>query len=96
MESCTCFRHYCHRRRAGPPTLTSDPGTPPPLGLHADKAYLFNNHVRPLLADVDDCAAAQCLNGATCEDQILQYECACVLGYDGDHCGHGTYPNKKQ
>ena len=39
-----------------------------------------------LSADVDECASTPCLNGATCEDLVLDYNCTCALGFTGKKC----------
>ena len=41
------------------------------------------------MSDIDDCAVAPCLNGATCVDQLGGYSCVCVDGYTGLQCGAG-------
>ena len=44
-----------------------------------------------LVKDIDECAEAPCLNGATCVDQLGGYGCICADGYTGSHCGTGAY-----
>ena len=41
------------------------------------------------LPDTDECASDPCQNGATCNDQVNQYNCTCVAGYEGVHCEIG-------
>ena len=36
-------------------------------------------------ADIDECAANQCQNGATCTDLIGNYSCSCLAGFAGSH-----------
>jgi hypothetical protein len=36
--------------------------------------------------DIDNCAASQCTNGATCIDAVGYYTCSCVSGYTGGYC----------
>ncbi|XP_060570532.1 fibropellin-3-like [Ruditapes philippinarum] len=39
-----------------------------------------------MIADIDDCINAVCLNGATCEDFVNDYTCHCTPGFTGTHC----------
>ena len=34
--------------------------------------------------NINECASNPCQNGATCEDQVNGYRCACVAGYNGN------------
>ena len=36
--------------------------------------------------NTDDCAAAPCLNGATCVDGLASFTCQCPAGYEGEVC----------
>jgi hypothetical protein len=36
--------------------------------------------------DVDECASAPCMNGATCLNRVGKYECTCPLTHNGEHC----------
>ena len=39
--------------------------------------------------DTDECASDPCQNGATCNDQVNGYTCACAPGYESTHCEIG-------
>ena len=39
-----------------------------------------------VLVSEDDCVGHNCLNGATCVDQHLNYGCNCATGFEGDRC----------
>ncbi|MCP3668384.1 MAG: calcium-binding EGF-like domain-containing protein [Gammaproteobacteria bacterium] len=42
--------------------------------------------------DIDECQSNPCQNGATCNDQIDQYNCTCLPGFTGKHCeSSGTF-----
>ena len=43
------------------------------------------------VADIDDCASALCLNGATCIDGVASYTCICPPGKSGIACEIGEY-----
>ena len=43
------------------------------------------------ISDIDECGSDPCQHGATCNDQINQYNCTCVPGYNGTHCEIGLY-----
>ena len=43
----------------------------------------------PTTADIDECEAAPCLNGATCTDEVNGYSCECAAGYTGEDCETG-------
>ncbi len=51
-----------------------------------DTDDLLFNKVTFLCIDIDDCAAHNCQNGATCVDGIATYTCACATGYTGSYC----------
>ncbi|XP_052803923.1 fibropellin-1-like isoform X2 [Mya arenaria] len=36
--------------------------------------------------DIDECASAPCLNGATCIDGVIMYVCTCAAGFHGVNC----------
>ena len=36
--------------------------------------------------EIDECAAVDCRNGATCVDKLSDYECQCAGGFTGRHC----------
>ena len=38
--------------------------------------------------NIDDCAAAPCLNGGRCVDEVAGYSCLCQPEYVGDRCSH--------
>ncbi|WAR08539.1 FBP3-like protein [Mya arenaria] len=42
-----------------------------------------------ILNDIDECASAPCVNGASCSDGINSYTCNCVPGYTGLNCQIG-------
>ena len=42
-----------------------------------------------LISDINECKSAPCQNNATCVDQINQYRCDCLPGYNGKHCQTG-------
>ena len=37
-------------------------------------------------SDIDECASAPCLNGATCNDFLNGFDCTCSPGYAGELC----------
>jgi Notch-like protein len=37
-------------------------------------------------SEVDECASYPCLHGGVCQDRLLGFACACVLGFKGDVC----------
>ena len=39
-----------------------------------------------ILAAVNDCLSAPCLNSGKCTDRVAGYECVCVEGFTGIHC----------
>ena len=46
-----------------------------------------------LYLDIDDCANNPCENGGTCIDEINDFTCTCVPGYEGLTCSIGTNSN---
>ena len=46
--------------------------------------------IKNLCIDIDECATGPCQNGGSCTDQINDYTCACVDGYDGLNCENGN------
>ena len=44
-----------------------------------------------VLADIDDCENAPCLNGGTCLDGIDNNTCQCVDGWTGNDCSSSTW-----
>ena len=42
-----------------------------------------------VLVDINECSSTDCMNGATCIDDVNAYTCACVAGYTGPHCEKG-------
>lgn len=41
------------------------------------------------LVEVDECASGPCLNLATCQDLLNDFECSCAAGYTGIRCETG-------
>ena len=37
----------------------------------------------------DDCASDPCENNATCTDEVNNYTCTCMAGYEGNNCSIG-------
>ena len=42
------------------------------------------------LLDIDECISSPCWHGATCDDLVNGYTCACAAGYKGEKCEIGT------
>nr|5KY0_B Chain B, Neurogenic locus notch homolog protein 1 [Mus musculus]5KY8_B Chain B, Neurogenic locus notch homolog protein 1 [Mus musculus] len=40
--------------------------------------------------DVNECISNPCQNGATCLDQIGEFQCICMPGYEGVYCEINT------
>ena len=38
------------------------------------------------LADINYCVNRTCLNGGSCVDDVSNYTCRCVQGFNGDRC----------
>ena len=36
--------------------------------------------------DTEECDSNPCLNGGTCVEDVVKYQCNCVAGYTGVHC----------
>uniref|UniRef100_A0A1X7SFT7 EGF-like domain-containing protein n=1 Tax=Amphimedon queenslandica TaxID=400682 RepID=A0A1X7SFT7_AMPQE len=36
--------------------------------------------------NIDDCSPDPCKNGATCNDQVADYQCECPRGFRGKNC----------
>ena len=45
---------------------------------------MFNNYL--CLSDINDCSPDPCENGATCDDEVNDYTCTCMAGYEGKNC----------
>ena len=45
---------------------------------------MFNNYL--CLSDINDCIPDPCENGATCGDEVNDYTCTCMVGYNGKNC----------
>ena len=42
-------------------------------------------------SDVNECVAASCQNGATCQDGVNSFDCQCVSGFTGTLCEQSKY-----
>ena len=40
--------------------------------------------------DVDECVSDPCVNGGSCINKPLSFECRCPPGYVGDRCQYGV------
>ena len=49
----------------------------------------FNNYL--CLSDINDCSPDPCENGATCDDEVNDYTCTCMAGYDGKNCSQSKF-----
>ena len=47
---------------------------------------ICDNH---FLTEIDECASNPCANGGICLDQLNEYECHCLEGWDGPTCTQG-------
>ena len=45
------------------------------------------------LLDVLECSSDPCQNGATCMDEVDDYQCVCPQGWTGRHCQTGKKLN---
>ena len=45
--------------------------------------------------DINDCMSDPCKNGGNCTDGVNEYNCACVLGYNGTICETGKLMSAK-
>ena len=45
--------------------------------------------------NIDECEGVVCNNGGTCNDGVNAYTCACVSGFEGDHCEGKRYSSKR-
>ncbi len=41
------------------------------------------------ILDINECGSNPCLNGATCNNLVNEFNCSCAPGYDGKHCQTG-------
>ena len=41
------------------------------------------------LSDINDCNPDPCENGATCSDEVNDYNCTCMAGFFGKNCSQG-------
>ena len=50
---------------------------------------MFNIYL--YLSDINDCSPDPCQNGATCDDEVSDYTCTCMAGYDGKNCTQSKF-----
>ena len=53
-----------------------------------DPFDICENH---FLTEIDECASNPCANGGICLDQLNEYECHCLEGWDGPTCTQGMW-----
>ena len=58
------------------------------LMLHV--RFLMSSNVSDFILDINECVSNPCQNGGTCTDQVNQYACTCVPGYEGTNCQTGS------
>ena len=51
--------------------------------------YCFSIKVSHSSTEINECDSSPCRNGATCNNQINSYTCACAAGYSGTNCESG-------
>nr|XP_054771358.1 fibropellin-3 isoform X2 [Lytechinus pictus] len=75
--------------------LSSTNQVPAPFSVANEQAWFLFSTDRNIpqkgfritfTSDGDDCSPNPCLNGATCVDQVNDYECICPPGFTGDNC----------
>lgn len=44
-----------------------------------------------IISEINECISSPCQNGGNCHDQINQYNCSCLPGFNGTHCENGFY-----
>jgi len=44
-----------------------------------------------VLADINECLLAPCINGGTCENLNGTYQCLCTAGWTGLNCDSGDW-----
>ncbi|NP_999703.1 fibropellin-3 precursor [Strongylocentrotus purpuratus] len=75
--------------------LTANNQVPPPFSVQGEQAWFIFSTDRNIprkgfritfSSDGDDCTPNPCLNGATCVDQVNDYQCICAPGFTGDNC----------
>ena len=49
---------------------------------------MFNMYL--YFSDINDCDPNPCENGATCSDEVNDYNCTCMAGYFGKNCSQGV------
>lgn len=47
------------------------------------------NNVCLAIADIDECTIEPCENNGTCHNNNGSYQCECMNGFQGHHCGDG-------
>jgi len=60
--------------------------------IDGDKMHkLIETHLNAYImtSEIDECLSNPCRNGASCEDFVSYYMCACPVGYTGTHCERG-------
>lgn len=52
-------------------------------------SYSTINNVYLAIADIDECTIEPCENNGTCHNSNGSYQCECMSGFQGHHCGDG-------
>ena len=50
----------------------------------SEKIFTIQHYL--CLSDINECSPNPCENGATCADELNDYTCTCIAGYDGKNC----------
>ena len=43
-----------------------------------------------IFSDINECIPDPCQNGGSCTDVVNDYNCTCVLGFNGTNCENST------